>query len=306
MNEKNIKNIQEYIKQELEKPNCEIGVFKKNTRVKARQGEFGDKPKDKPIIALKINENICFDAPWDEKMHIKKDGYLNITEPNSIYGIQNKEFQNTYASLSNKNADELNETLAEFYDLVVSFSSENVELPDDLNKIIDEIINNYEALNNIEYNEPFRPIVQDNDKTLDEIIKDTDKPNVLWFSRHDMTPEQREAIGGDRVNINQINKTINSAYELKDEIENADVIAIVAPINLQQQFLKLADGKPVIMAVNDRVLVPQPDGSEDKVEFKFNKWEQIKEIKIEKEDFNFDKCMNNKNNLKEYNMENER
>ena len=57
------------------------------------------------------------------------------------------------------------------------------------------------------------------------------------------------------------------------------------------------------MAVNDRVLVPQPDGSEDKVEFKFNKWEQIKEIKIEKEDFNFDKYMYNKNNFKEYNME---
>ena len=148
--------------------------------------------------------------------------------------------------------------------------------------------------------------LKEDDMTLDDIVNEIDKPNVLWFSRHDMTPEQREAIGGDKVNINQVNKTINSAYELKDEIDASDIIAIVAPINLQQQFLKLADKKPVIMAVNDRVLVPQPDGSEDKVEFKFNKWEQIKEIKVEKEDFNFDKYMNDKNNFKENNIENER
>ena len=71
---------------------------------------------------------------------------------------------------------------------------------------------------------------------------------ILWFSRHKMTPEQKLALGD--VEIMQINKTINSAYELKDEIDECDIIAIVAPINLQQQFLKLAEGKPVIMAVS--------------------------------------------------------
>ena len=91
---------------------------------------------------------------------------------------------------------------------------------------------------------------------------------VLWFSRHTMTEEQLAALGND-VEIINVNKTISSAYEIADEINECDVIAIVAPINLQQQFLKLAAGKPVIMAVNDRVLVQQPDGSEDKVEFHF-------------------------------------
>ena len=105
---------------------------------------------------------------------------------------------------------------------------------------------------------------------------------VLWFSRHTMTDEQLKALGD--VEINQINRSINSAYELEDEIKAADIVAIVAPINLQQQFLKLAAGKPVIMAVNDRVLVPQPDG-EDKVEFHFVKWEQLDEIIIKKHDF---------------------
>lgn len=107
---------------------------------------------------------------------------------------------------------------------------------------------------------------------------------VLWFSRHEMTTEQREALGTD-IEIMQINKSINSAYELKEEIDQCDIIAIVAPINLQQQFLKLANGKPVIMAVNDRVLIPQPDGTKDKVAFRFVKWEQLIKIEVVKKNF---------------------
>ena len=105
---------------------------------------------------------------------------------------------------------------------------------------------------------------------------------VLWFSRHEMTPEQLKALGD--VEVTQVNRSISSAYELEEEIKAADIVAIVAPINLQQQFLKLAAGKPVIMAVNDRRLIPQPDG-EDKVEFHFVKWEQLDEIVIKKHDF---------------------
>lgn len=106
---------------------------------------------------------------------------------------------------------------------------------------------------------------------------------VLWFSRHEMTDDQRAALGD--VEIKQINKSINSAYELIDEIKDCDILAIVAPINLQQQFLKLAGDKPVIMAVNDRVLIPQQDGTEDKAEFHFVKWEQLLKIEVVKQDF---------------------
>lgn len=76
---------------------------------------------------------------------------------------------------------------------------------------------------------------------------------VLWFSRHEMTQEQKSALGESE--IVQIDKQISSAYEIADEINNCDIIAIVAPINLQQQFLKIAGDKPVIYAVNDRVFV---------------------------------------------------
>lgn len=99
-----------------------------------------------------------------------------------------------------------------------------------------------------------------------------------------MTAEQEAALG-ENVEIIQINRSIQSAFELQQEIDNADVIAIVAPINLQQQFLKLAGEKPVIMAVNDRVLIPQPDGTEDKVEFRFVKWERLLKIEVVKEDY---------------------
>lgn len=109
------------------------------------------------------------------------------------------------------------------------------------------------------------------------------KRNILWFSRHEMTAEQKAALGAD-IKINQVNRTISSAYELQKEIDEADIIAIVAPINLQQQFLQLANGKPVIMALNDRLLVKQ-EGAEDKVEFRFLKWEQLDRIEIVKHDF---------------------
>ena len=110
---------------------------------------------------------------------------------------------------------------------------------------------------------------------------------ILWFSRHDMSQEQKQALIDKlgEIEINKVDKTINSAYEVKGEIDAADIVAIVAPINLQQQFLKLAGDKPVIMAVSERILVPQEDGTETKVVFKFVKWEQLDEITVKKHDF---------------------
>lgn len=110
---------------------------------------------------------------------------------------------------------------------------------------------------------------------------------VLWFSRHTMTDAQREALVAKlgEIEIAQINKTVNSAYELKEEIDAADVVAIVAPINLQQQFLKLAGNKPVIIAETKRELVKSEDGTEDKVNFVFNGWTRLVKIEVITESF---------------------
>ena len=89
---------------------------------------------------------------------------------------------------------------------------------------------------------------------------------VLWFSRHEMTPDQRAALGDSE--IMQINKTIKHANELTDEISECDVLAVVAPVELQKEFLEQAGNKPVITAVNDRILVPTENG-ESKIQFSF-------------------------------------
>lgn len=81
---------------------------------------------------------------------------------------------------------------------------------------------------------------------------------VLWFSRHDMTPDQRAALGDSE--ITQIDKTIKHASEVADEISQCDVLAVVAPVELQKEFLEQAGNKPVITAVNDRILVPTENG----------------------------------------------
>ena len=106
---------------------------------------------------------------------------------------------------------------------------------------------------------------------------------VFWFSRHAMTPEQLAALGN--VTIKQCNRTITNAFEVAEEAADCDILAIVAPINIQAQFLKIANGRPVIMAVSDRVLIPDPDGGESKVQFVFRKWEQLDKIEVVKHDF---------------------
>lgn len=101
---------------------------------------------------------------------------------------------------------------------------------------------------------------------------------ILWFSRHELNQEQfkdLQRIYGENISVTQINKTISSAFELADEVKSHDVIAIVAPINLQAQFLKLAGKKPVISCRNKRILL-----GEDKVAFKFDGWYQIQKIEI--------------------------
>ena len=106
---------------------------------------------------------------------------------------------------------------------------------------------------------------------------------VLWFSRHAMSEEQKAALG--EVEIIQVSKTIASARELAKEIEEAEIIAVVAPIGLQAEFIRIAGEKPVITAVSERVVIPSPDRGEDQVQFRFVKWERLIKIEVVKEDF---------------------
>lgn len=117
---------------------------------------------------------------------------------------------------------------------------------------------------------------------------------VLWFSRHDMTQEQLSALGevevtkvnvGNLPNVHvpfegEVNGETKQFPPFKELMQEYDIVAIVAPISLQQQILGVAGDKPVIMAKNRRVLVQSPDGGEAKVTFVFDGWEQLLEIKV--------------------------
>lgn len=56
------------------------------------------KPKGAPVLAVRIKEDVEFVAPWGEKMKIEKGGSIIVSGPNDIYGIQEDEFNETYAS----------------------------------------------------------------------------------------------------------------------------------------------------------------------------------------------------------------
>ena len=105
---------------------------------------------------------------------------------------------------------------------------------------------------------------------------------VLWFSRHLMQVAQMQALTdklGD-VDITQVNKSIQSAQDIAQEIEAHDIIAVVAPPNLLAGILRIAGDKPVITAKMGRTILP--DGS---VEMPFEKWERVLRVDIVKEDF---------------------
>ena len=106
---------------------------------------------------------------------------------------------------------------------------------------------------------------------------------VMWFSRHDMDELQLQdlkRIYGEDIELIKVNGTIPNAFILQDLIDLCDVIAIVAPINIQQQFLAIAKTKDVIVAQSERRLVKSEDGTEDKVNFIFTNWFKLEKIEV--------------------------
>ena len=110
---------------------------------------------------------------------------------------------------------------------------------------------------------------------------------VLWFSRHQMSDEQCASLERKlgTISVHQVDRTVQSARELSAEIEDADIIAIVAPIGLQAEFLRLAGDKPVISAVSRRELVEDPNGGESQTVFVFERWERLLKVEVIKETF---------------------
>lgn len=109
-------------------------------------------------------------------------------------------------------------------------------------------------------------------------MKKTKKTRVFWISRHAMTQEQladlRRSYG--EFEITQWADTVQSVDELRDEILTCDVIAAVLPTELLAQVFHLAQGKPVLQSVAERVLLsPEKPGGETRVLFRHKYWQRI-------------------------------
>lgn len=48
---------------------------------------------------VQVDKDIRIMAPWGEAMVIRKGGYLNVTNPSNVYGISEKDFNDTYKPL---------------------------------------------------------------------------------------------------------------------------------------------------------------------------------------------------------------
>lgn len=130
---------------------------------------------------------------------------------------------------------------------------------------------------------------------------------VMWFSRHNMTEDQRsdlERIYGKclitkvttanlpnvhvpfKANVN------NSAEELslpafKYYLTEFDVVAIVMPLNLQEQVLKVSGIIPIIIAKNNRIAKLDENDSpvindrgEQEFVFQHAGWFQVLKIEV--------------------------
>lgn len=112
---------------------------------------------------------------------------------------------------------------------------------------------------------------------------------VLWISRHEMTTAQLsdlERIMGGTVKLLCWKENVRNVTELMPLIEQADAIAAVLPLQMQANLLQVAEGKPVLQAVAERVLSDTErtlaDGRKEReVQFVHKRWEQLLRIDVQ-------------------------
>lgn len=111
---------------------------------------------------------------------------------------------------------------------------------------------------------------------------------VFWISRHTMTPEQLadlERIMGGPVRLLVWADTVGSMEDLRPQLEQADAVAAVLPLEKLAQLLEMAGDKPVLQAISRRVptgrTIQLPDGrTEQEFAFVHEGWQQLLEVRV--------------------------
>ena len=73
-------------------------TFKKKYEVDLDNPELF-KPTGGPQVFVQINDNIILNQ-WGSDMQIAAGGYINITNPDDLYGISQRDFEDTYRIVS--------------------------------------------------------------------------------------------------------------------------------------------------------------------------------------------------------------
>ena len=107
--------------------------------------------------------------------------------------------------------------------------------------------------------------------------------NVLWFSRHELTAEQieglKKVLNTQSIEVKTVNKTIQSAQEIKDEVTDEVLVAVVLPVGLLSELKAIMPDVLIALPKNKR------DRDEVAGEFKFvyDGWEIVKKCVYESE-----------------------
>ncbi len=105
---------------------------------------------------------------------------------------------------------------------------------------------------------------------------------VLWVSRHEMTAEQRadleRALGPIELLCRK--DTLSDVALLRPALAEADVVAAVLPPEMYCDLLKIAEGRPVLRSVAERIptgrMRTTDDGrTEQEFAFAHRYWEQL-------------------------------
>lgn len=112
---------------------------------------------------------------------------------------------------------------------------------------------------------------------------------VLWISRHQMTPEQLtdlEAVLKDEITLLPWPDTVQQVDELLPLVAQSDAVAAVLPIQLLAQLWPHCGERPLLQAVSQRMptgtMHTLPDGSkEPEYQFIHGGWQQICRVELE-------------------------
>lgn len=91
-----------------------------------------------------------------------------------------------------------------------------------------------------------------------------------------------ERICGDTIRLCQLENTIRDISELREPVQQADIIAAVLPLGRMAELLRLAGDKPVLQSVSARIpLEGAGDNGERRFGFVHVRWQRLVRLEYE-------------------------